>query len=134
MDLKLELPSNLYEDLRKHKALSIIEEITNDKNFISVDLYDIEAFKDKSIIERIDYKNNESIPKVDIYPQSIIACLTIPLTTTLSEINIEVEKIMKTFNTKDIVFGTTTDKNIKDKTIGITCLLFRNLEWNKINI
>lgn len=135
MDLKLELPQKLYDDLKRNKSLKLVEAITNSEhNLISVDICDIEKFKDKDIIERIDYKSTEPVPSFDIYPQSMIVCFNITKDTTLAEVFAEVDKITDTFITKDIVFGTNVDDSIKDKTIGINCLLFRNLEWkDKLN-
>lgn len=132
MDLKLELPEKLYDDLKKHNALSLIEAITNNEhNFISVGLYAILNFKDKDLVERIDYKSNESIPPFDIYPESMIICLSIKKSTTFAEINRAVERIKGTFNTNDVIFGTRIDESISDNSIVISCLLFRNLEWKE---
>lgn len=127
--LETVLPIKLYNEFKKNNLLPIIEAITNDKNnLISVDIYDIETYKDKDFIGRLDYSSNESVPITDLKPESLIICFNIPSSTTLSDIVREDDRIIKAFGNIDRVYGTKIDDSLDKGNIVINCLMFKKLE------
>ena len=129
MNLKEELSQKLYNTFEKNNLLPLVEAITNENNFISVDVYDIEVFENYRYMERLNFNNKDEIPYMKGKADKLLICFDIPTTTTLGEIATFVEYISKRFDINEIVFGTNIDSSLAKGEIVANCLIFKEYSF-----
>lgn len=129
MSLKEELSQKLYNTFEKNNLLPLVEAITNENNFISVDVYDIEVFENYRYMERLNFNNKDEIPYMKGKADKLLICFDIPTTTTLGEIANFVDYISKRFDIKEIVFGTNIDSSLAKGEIVANCLIFKEYSF-----
>lgn len=129
MSLKEELSQKLYNTFERNNLLPYVEEITNDKNFISVDIYDLEPFESYMYIGKVEYTNKEDIPYLKGKAAKLLICLDISATTTLAEIAAFIDYISLRFDTKEMVFGTRLETSLEKGTINANILMFKEYSF-----
>lgn len=129
MSLKEELSQKLYNTFERNNLLPYVEEITNDKNLISVDIYDIEPFESYMYIGKVEYNNKDDIPYLKGKADKLLICLDISATTTLAEIAAFIDYISLRFDTKEMVFGTRLDTSLEKGTINANILMFKEYSF-----
>ncbi len=129
MSLKEELSQKLYNAFEKNNLLPLVEAITNENNFISVDVCDIEVFENYRYMERLNFNNKDEMPYMKGKADKLFICFDIPTTITLGEIANFLEYISKKFDIKELVYGTNMDSSLAKGEIVANCLIFKEYSF-----